>query len=152
MTTTDFATDGVLPNSPIEDPQNESGQPVSGGAPRRIKGLLFGFASVTVGLALGIWYVGVRIVSADEIGPATTTQGAFTKDSGTLYLQMASRGSKLDENSLRSLENRGFRAQVQARDEDHARILIGPFTTHAEMEEAQRKLQSAGVLAVETAY
>lgn len=138
MTTTDFATDSVVPNSPA--------------APRRIKGLLFGFASVTVGLALGIWYVGVRIVSADEIVPATSTNGPFTKDARALYLQVAGLGPKQGQDSVRSLENEGFRAQVQSRDEDHARILIGPFSTHAEMEQAQRKLQSAGVLAVETAY
>jgi len=144
MTTTDFATDRVLPNSPIEDPRNEPEQPASGGAPKRIKGMLFGFASVTVGLALGIWYVGVRIVSADEIVPSTNSRA--------LYLQVASLGPKQAEDSVRSLENEGFRAQIQARDEDHARILIGPFSTHAEMEQAQRKLQSAGVLAVETAY
>jgi hypothetical protein len=144
MTTTDFATDSVLPNSPVEDPRNESEQPASGGAPKRIRGLLFGFASVTVGLMLGIWYVGVRIVSADEIVPAT--------NSSARYLQVASLGPKQAEDSVRSLENEGFRARVQARDENHARILIGPFSNQAEMEQAQRKLQSAGVLAVETAY
>jgi hypothetical protein len=142
MTTTDFATDQVLPNPPIGDPRNESEQPAAGGAPR-IRGMLFGFASVTVGLALGIWYVGVRIVSADEIVPAT--------NSSALYLQVASLGSKQAEDSVRSLEDIGFRAQVQARDEDHARILVGPFSNHGELEQAQRKLQSAGVLAVETA-
>jgi len=111
MTTTDFATD-------------------------RVKGLLFGLASVIVGLALGIWYVGVRIVSADEIVPATA-----------LYLQVADLGPKADQDSVRSLENEGFRPQVMARG-----ILIGPFSTHAELEKAQSKLQSAGVLAVETAH
>jgi hypothetical protein len=144
MTATDFATESILPNSPTEDPQNESEQLASGGAPRRIKGLLFGLASVTVGLALGIWYVGVRIVSANEIAPSTHSRA--------LYLQVASLGPKPAEDSVRSLENEGFRAQVQARDADHARILIGPFSTHAEMEQAQRKLESTGVLAVETAY
>jgi len=144
MTTTDFATDRVLPNSPIEDPLTESEQPASSVAPRRVKGLLFGFASVTVGLVLGIWYVGVRIVSAEEIAPAI--------NSSALYLQVAGLGPKQDEDSVRSLENKGFRAQVQERDVDHARILIGPFSTHAELEQAQRKLQLSGVLAVETGY
>ena len=69
----------------------------------------------------------------------------------SLYLQVAGLGPKQDAGFVRSLQTKGFRAQVQARDET-ARILIGPFSTHAEMEQAQRKLQSAGVLAVETAY
>ena len=34
---------------------------------------------------------------------------------------------------------------------DDARILIGPFSSRVAMEQAQRKLQSAGVLAVEVA-
>ncbi len=51
---------------------------------------------------------------------------------------------------MKSLEAKGFGARLQDGDRaDSGRILIGPFSTRSEMALAQRKLQSAGVLAVE---
>jgi hypothetical protein len=68
-----------------------------------------------------------------------------------LYLQVAGLGPKQDAEFVRSLQSKGFHAQIQNPDNDNARVLIGPFSTHAEMEQKQRKLQSGGILAVETA-
>ncbi len=69
-----------------------------------------------------------------------------------LYLQVGGLGPKQDADFVRSLQSRGFHAQIQNRDAGNARILIGPYSTHTELEQRQRKLQSEGVLAVETAY
>ncbi len=73
MTTTDCATDIAMSASQSEDPQNETPLRESGGASKSLKGLLFGFAAtVTIGLLLASWYVGVRIVAADGGAPAST--------------------------------------------------------------------------------
>jgi cell division septation protein DedD len=178
MPTTECAIDAALPNSASEDlqdafPDRTASQKTS----KPLRGLLFSFAAtVTVGLALASWYVGVRIVSADEVAPSSATTStpvlaapvpppAATPASATetsmaeafwytvpptvLYLQVAGLGLKQDANFVRSLQTKGFRAQVQTRDDD-SRILIGPFSTRAALEQAQRKLQSAGVLAIES--
>jgi cell division septation protein DedD len=135
--------------------------------------LFFGFAAtVTIGLALAIWYVGVRIVAADEVAPPIQTIGApaistpplaatppvpATPPAPDLYLQIASLGPKQDGRLVRSLQAQGFRAQVEpgpaADDEariDEASILVGPFSSHAKLEQGRLKLQSGGILAVET--
>jgi cell division protein FtsN len=157
------------------------------GASKQLRSLLLGFAiTVTVGLALASWYVGVRIVDADEVTPGSATTAVpvtvpatvpasqapvataapppagssnslaetywSTVPSADLYLQVAGIGAKQDAGFVKSLTAKGFRAQLQGGDRaDNGRILIGPFPTHSEMEQAQRKLQSAGVLAVESA-
>jgi cell division protein FtsN len=136
-------------------------------------------ATVTIGLALASWYVGVRIVAADEVAPASTPTAAvavvaapaptpsapapvsensiaeafwYTVPPANLYLQVAGIGPKQDAGFVKSLHAKGFGARLQVGDKaDNARILIGPFSTRAEMEQAQRKLQSTGVLAVESA-
>jgi cell division septation protein DedD len=185
MPTTDCATNIALPDSQIPDAQSEdvpieAARRASNGASKPLKGLFFGFtATVTVGLALASWYVGVRIVAADEVALASTTTGSpvnvspaptpaaatpsVSEDSmaeaywysvppAYLYVQVAGLGLKPDADFASSLQAKGFRAQVQMRDGATTRILIGPFSTHAEMEQGQRKLRSAGLPAVETAY
>jgi cell division protein FtsN len=179
MPTTDCATDTALPNSQSEDSQSRSARLASHGAPGLLRGLFYGFAiTITTGLALTSWYVGVRVVAANEVAPSNKTTSevvkaaagpsraaappAATEDSiaeafwydvppAVLYLQVAGLGPKQDAGFVRSLLTQGFRAQVQARD-DKATILIGPFSTHVEMEQAQRKLQSSGVLAIAMAH
>ncbi len=179
MPTTDCATDRALPNSQSEDSQSGSARLASQGASGLLRGLFYGFAiTITSGLALTSWYVGVRVVAADEVAPSNKTasgpvraapvplraaaQPAVTEDSiaeafwynvppAALYLHVAGLGPKQDAGFVRSLLSQGFRAQVQARD-DKATILIGPFSTHVEMEQAQRKLQSSGVLAIDMAH
>ncbi len=206
MTTTNCATNMALPASQREDSQDEV-QPglnsgLTSGPSKSLKGLLLWFAvTVTVGLSLASWYVGVRIVAADEVStPAVSVRSAAPVPSATvtpapapvplpapvqatatlrpaqpmgqptvrgasmaeafwytvppahLYLEAAGIGPRQDAGFVRSLQAKGFHAQVQDGERtDNARILIGPFSTHAEMEQAQRKLQSAGVLAVEMA-
>jgi hypothetical protein len=185
MPTTDCATNIGLLSSQGEDVQNESVRRVSGGASKPVtskplRGLFFGFAAtVTVGLALAIWYVGVRIVATNEVVPSTMTakrsvnafpaptpavappavnEGSMAADywytvpPASRYLQVAGLGLTQDTDFASSLQAQGFRAQVQMRDGATTRILIGPFLTHAELEQGQRKLQSAGVLALETSY
>jgi cell division septation protein DedD len=183
MVTSDCATDTGLADSQIE------AQRPPDGASKPLKGLFLGFAAtVTLGLALAIWYVGVRIVAANEAVPSSTPIASSTT-SGTpgnspvpspaqsnvqktasaptpaavppavaappppdFYLQVEALGPKQDVRFVKSLQAKGLRAKILTGEKlDDARILIGPFSARAAMEKAQRKLQSAGVLAVEAA-
>ena len=159
--------------SEMLDPQTPSETVAGSGASKLLKGLLIGFAiTVTIGLALASWYVGQRIVSANEIAPVSkpaqvskppAVRPATPEDSmaeaywymGTpsreFYLQVASLGPAPDASFVKSLEAKGYRARIQSANQQDSCILIGPFDAHSSLEEAQRKLQSAGVLAIETA-
>lgn len=171
MPTTDCATDAALPDAASFDCHIEISESAPQGSSRSLRGLFFGFAAtMTAGLALASWYVGVRIVSADDVAPVRPSVTAETQTTSPpiqdpmaeaywytvplpqLYLQVAGLGAKQDAAFVRSLEDKGFRAQVRASPGDAGRILIGPFSTHAEMERAQSKLQSRGVLAIEAEY
>jgi cell division septation protein DedD len=178
MTSTDCATEIAAPDIPQNSAQNSAQDSQSDGPARPsaqasnpLKGVLFGFAAtVTVGLALGSWYVGIRIVAADEVTPSSRTSPAPVSPTPApppaaappaaapvavppeLYLQVAALGPRQDGNFVRSLEDKGFSAQIENKDNGSARILIGPFSSRAEMEQGQRELQSAGVLAVETKH
>ena len=178
MPTTECATDIALNHLqhselPDDHSQLESGGRTSDGASKPLKGLFFGFAAtVTVGLALASWYVGARIVSTDEAPsssnstplssrsaiPAPQTVPALKaapEPSVALYLQVGSIGPRQDASFVRSLDAKGYQVHRQARDgsqDGDSRILIGPFSTHSDLEQAQRKLESTGVLAIETAY
>lgn len=182
MPTTDCATDLELAELQSDDSQTGAARQPPGTSKSLKGLLLGFAATVTIGLALASWYVSVRIVSADEVASSSATISApvtsspapgpspiatansaedksiaeaywYTVPPADLYLQAAGIGPKQDASFVTSLRAKGLRAQVQAGDRaDNARILIGPFTTHVEMEEAQRRLQSAGVLAIETAH
>jgi cell division protein FtsN len=171
MPTTECATEIAQPNTQSDASQPDCTPPAAAQASRLLKGLLLGFAAtVTIGLGLASWYVGVRIVAADEIAPSSAPIAApalapravakdsmaetfwYTVPSANLYLQTAGLGPQQDAGFVRSLQAEGFKAHVQVGDEGHSRILIGPFPTQAEMERGRRKLQSVGVLSVETAY
>jgi cell division septation protein DedD len=152
-------------------PENAAGV----GASKLLKGLLIGFAiTVTIALALASWYVGGRIVAANEIvptgspaqvskplaAPPATQEESMAEaywynvrtPSSELYLQVASLGPTPDSSFVKSLEAKGYRARIQnAEKQDQSRILIGPFEARSSLEAAQRKLRSAGVLAIETA-
>lgn len=182
---TEIAPDAQSSDSPGPDSlsnalQVEAERQASGGKSKSLKGLLFGFAAtVTIGLALASWYVGVRIVAADEIAPSSTPapssaaptlaaepSGAadptaiaedaltdaywYTAPPADLYLQVAGLGPKRDEGFVKSLQAKGFPARIQTGDDTH--ILIGPYSSRAGLEEGRRQLQSAGVLAVEAAH
>jgi hypothetical protein len=114
MSTRDFATeiapDAQGSDSPGPDSLSDASQMVparraSGGKSRSLKGLLFGFAgTVTIGLALASWYVGVRIVAANEIAPFGTPAPSrapgpspVAAPPADLYLQVAGLGPKRDE-------------------------------------------------------
>lgn len=177
-------TDTALDNKQGESLQEESSHNVSSQSAdsqreaalwsrrssKPLRGLLFGFAAtVTIGLALASWYVGVRIVSADEVTssntpavvpPAATPATRLTSGSiaqayfvppTELYLQAAGLGSKRDAIFVKLLQAKGFQAKIDTRDEALANVLIGPFSSKAELEQGQRALESEGILAVETA-
>jgi len=155
MSASQCAPESGLANS-TEDLALPEPKAASAGASGLLKGLLIGFA-VTVGVALGLasWYVGERIVAANEVVPASNVvQGvAVAAPARELYLQVASLGPKPDSSFVKQMEARGYRARVQnANNSQDTRILIGPFAERSSLEEAERNLQSAGVLAIETAY
>jgi hypothetical protein len=120
--------------------QGETDSPSAApGASPLLRGLLIGFAaSVTIGLGLTSWYVGVRIVS-----PNPSTQ---------LYLEVAGTGPKRDPSFIRNLEAKGYRTRLQSVNPVDSRILIGPFARRGSLEEAQRELEAAGVFTVEAAH
>jgi cell division septation protein DedD len=181
MSTTECATDPDL--------AERQGDPPAEPAPAKPrKNVLVGFAAtVTVGLALAIWYVGVRIVDANEAVPASTAASTQAKVSATpvtpalqppaaattskheqttlapappppnLYLQVAGLGPRQDATFMKSLAAKGYRASMiesagGTTDQDDRRILIGPFVGHRSLEKAERKLESAGVLALEVTF
>jgi hypothetical protein len=155
---------------------------LSEGASRRPRGVLIGFAAtVTIGLGLAIWYVSVRIVDAHETVPVSTVvvtparlstsqsapplqaaPAAPEVASATpppplpdVYLQVAGLGPRQDTNFVKGLEAKGYRVRVvteSASSEEDNRILIGPFVGQSALKKAERRLQSAGVLAIETAH
>lgn len=152
MTSTDCTSDIAL-NDRGED-QIQPAEGISEPGSKPLKGLFFGFAAtMTVGLALTSWYLGVRIVTSAEVSPAARTVTSQKPESAAapatqpaeLYLQVAGLGPKRDASFVRALESKGFHAEVRP-----AGIMIGPFATRADMEQAQLKLRSGGVLAIET--
>jgi cell division septation protein DedD len=176
MPSIDCATDTELVDS-----QGVAAAHAPDGDSKPLKGLFYGFAAtVTIGLALASWYVGVRIVAAQETVPQSTAPVAppsppapapsvaapaqneqsmaeafwySVPPPDDLFLQVAGLGPTEDTGFVTSLQAKGFHAQIRTEDRlDNARILIGPFSTHADLERAQRKLQSAGVLAIEAAH
>lgn len=136
MSTSECATDPDLAE-PQDDPSAEP-------APAKPRNnVLFGFAAtVTVGLALASWYVGVRIVNANEAVPVSTAVSTPAKVSGTpiapalqppgsvttskheetvppppppppnLYLQVAGLGPRQDASFMKSLVARGYGARM----------------------------------------
>jgi cell division septation protein DedD len=180
----------------LAEPQPDLVASPSEVASRHLKGLLIGFgATVTIGLALASWYVGVRIVDANETvpvsaaaapvsqtpaAPASQTPAAPSAQTAVgpspqeqamaeaywhkvppppdLYLQVAGLGSYKDSSFVKGLEAKGYRAHVvmsaneSTANQQGSRILIGPFVGRSSLEAAARKLQSAGVLAIETVY
>jgi cell division septation protein DedD len=146
-------------------------QGVATDASKLLKGLLIGFAAtVTIALALASWYVGVRIVAANEAIPASNPAPAsqppaiipaaqpdskpanfwdtVAGSAPAMYLEVASLGPEKDSSFVKRLQKRGYGARVEATaNHGDGRVLIGPFSARSELEEAERKLRSAGVLA-----
>jgi hypothetical protein len=177
MSTSQCATEPGLADSSLV----QSASPQD--SPRLLKGVRIGFAAtVTIGLALASWYVGVRIVNANEAVPASTVSTTISTSQPApapqppalagptaqpvppppeLYLQVAGLGPRKDAIFVRGLEAKGYRARVivsttvsttESTNQQDSGILIGPFAGPSSLEAAQRKLQSAGVLAIETTY
>ena len=170
MPTTDYATGIAPPDLRTDDSEMEAPPRPYAGAPKPLRGLLFGFtATVTIGLALASWYVGVRISLGPTPGSTSVPlpsppAASAPQDSMAqaywykvppprLYLQVGGLGPRQDAGFVQALQAQGFAAQIQlSSKDDNRRILIGPYSTRAALEQEQRKLQAAGVPAVETAY
>jgi len=150
--------------------QSEAAKGARGERSRPLNGVLVGFAAtMAVALGLASWYVGVRIVAADEAVPplsaarpavisaasSATSEGALAEafsytvpaPKPDTYLQVAGLGPRKDVKYVKWLHTEGFHAQVDSANEEV--ILIGPFSGRAQLEKARRKLQLAGVLAIE---
>ncbi len=149
----------------LADQQVDLVQGVATGASKLLKGLRIGFAAtVTMALALASWYVGLRIVAANEAipvsrplpvphPPAANFWDTVAGPTPALYLEVASLGIEEDASFLKSLQGKGYRARIKgAANQESGRILIGPFSARSELEEAEHKLRSAGVRATETAH
>ncbi len=138
--------------------------------------------TIAIGLALGVWYLHQRIVMPGQSGSGSSTTIASAQSSAPLpqgsawlnvntanppalplesqqyvppvhlYLQVGGLGIKEDTVFANLLLDQGFHAQVQMRDGKTTRILIGPFSSQAELEQAQHRLHSVGILAIETPY
>jgi len=133
-------------------------------ASRLLKGLLIGFAvTVTIGLGLTSWYVGSRIVAANTLPPPSLHLPAITPPEPSdavvqpalpaLYLQVAGLGPVRDLSFVQRLDAQGYRARVErAATQADTRILIGPFAERSSLEEAEHRLQSQGVLAMEAVH
>ncbi len=167
MPTSDCVTGLASSDAPMEeyaameDAQMEPTPGTLDGASKRLRALFFGFAAtVTLGLALGSWYVGLRIVAVNQAVP-THASSAGRENSALvpvppappagLYLELAGLGPAQDAGFVKLLEAQGLHAR-QSGDQHNARVLIGPFLTHNEMEQVQRTLQSAGVLTSEASH
>jgi hypothetical protein len=184
MSTSQCATDPDLADPPAEPAPTD----LQGASTPR-KSVLVGFAAtVTIGLALASWYVGVRIVAANEAAPVSTALNTSAIASASpvapalqppavavpskqedvpaippppdLYLQVAGLGPREDASFVKKLAAKGYRARIiksttqgeGATNQEDSGILIGPFVGKRALEKAERKLQSAGVLALEVTY
>jgi cell division septation protein DedD len=167
MSTTGCATPTAPPDS-----QNEAIERPSNRASKRLKALLTGFAgTVTIGLGLAVWYVDLRIVATPPKTSTSTLAPAAPKTASAplpampvpapvpapqageadLYLQVGGLGRHETAWYLKSLRANGFQAEAQSDGEtDATKIMIGPFSSHAELEKARRELKSVGMLALET--
>jgi len=159
MSTSQCVTDPGLAESAPEGAL----EPAS--ASRLLKGLLIGFAvTVAIGLGLTSWYVGSRIVAANAPPPPTMNHLPAIKPPespaptlqpppAALYLEVAGLGPRRDLSFVQRLDAQGYRARVErAATQDDTRILIGPFAERNSLEEAERRLQSQGVLAMEAVH
>ncbi len=140
--------------------------------------VFFGFGSaMALGLALAGWYVGGRILDAEqtpaqnelsvtiaaaekhvpEVQPQTVVEPVrpveVVPPAPQLFLEVAGLNAKQDARFVKKLHARGLPALVDAgTDHDARRILIGPFADRQALEKAQSKLQVFGVLALERSY
>lgn len=172
MTTTGCAT-SVAPDNLQEQLQGGPEQPSPEQASRPLRGIFFGFAAtVTVGLILTIWYLGVRIVTAGEVPQPSAAQSSAASaaisagpppsparpveltplSQPALFLQTAGLGPRQDAAFVRLLKTKGFQSQIQKAGGRESRIVVGPFASRGDLEKAQRKLQASGILAIETTY
>ena len=142
--------------------------------------VFFGFGSaIALGFSLSGWYVGGRILVADQtpttaasaVAPATSpvvspqepVQQATlppapvpqveTPPTPQVFLEVAGLGAKPDALFVKKLHARGLPALIDSgTDHDARRILIGPLPDRDAVEKAQGKLQALGVLALERSY
>lgn len=129
--------------------------------------------SMALGLSLAGWYVGQRILVAQQtapvpsataivtvaqqasavVAPAQPTQTPASGPAPQKFLEVAGLGAKQDARFIRKLESKGLRARIDVDAQTNIRcILIGPFSDREALETAQDKLDSLGILALERSY
>jgi sporulation related protein len=139
---------------------------------RKTRGVFVVFATmVTVGLALGGWYVGNRIMAAEGTQASSAPQ-AVTNEvleapkaiveapraapqellplAADYYLQIAALGASQDQRYVKQLQTKGFQVRLETAAADHeAQILIGPYSDERALRRAQTRLAATGILAME---
>jgi hypothetical protein len=146
MPVTDCPSEPSLAESALSDRELEVSAAKSATRSKPLKGLGIAFGiTVTVGLALAIWYLSSRIVSGDKGVPSAAPQTAeipsLTVPSVERYRQNAGLGSKHDAGFALAPESRGFRSQI---DPAPIRARLLP--------QSQLTLRSTGLLGIETVY
>lgn len=139
--------------------------------------VFLGFGSaMALGLSLAGWYVGVRILAAEQTTAETAAAtSAAPVQAGSvpmpvqqaappmaemapqpaprIFLEVAGLSARQDARFVRQLEAQGFTARADVDTESNVRrILIGPFGDEQSLEAAQKKLQVRGILALERSY
>ncbi len=144
--------------------------------------IFFGFGgTMALGLSLAGWYVGGRILVAEQTSPAapetvpaltqTVSQPAqgppvamasvrqevavpsVVPKAPEKFLEVAGLGAKQDAVFVKKLQAKGLHTRIEAASgTDSRRILIGPFDDQTALDKAQRKLEAQGILALERAY
>ena len=126
-----MSTSQCAPESGLADQPVDVAQGVATGASKLLKGLLIGFAAtVTIALALASWYVGVRIVAANEAIPASSPAPAsevpavapaenfwdtIAPPAPALYLEVAGLGAEKDASFVKKLEKKEERLSSEDR-------------------------------------
>jgi len=139
---------------------------------RKTRGVFVVFATmVTVGLGLGGWYVGNRILAAEGVqansAPQAVTNEALEASkpiaaaaepapqelrplAADYYLQIAALGAPQDLKYVKQLQSKGFQARLEtAAGDREAQILVGPYSDERALHRAQTRLAGTGILAIE---
>jgi len=151
-----MSTSQCVTDPGLADTAPEGASELASTSSRLLKGLLIGFAvTVAIGLGLTSWYVGSRIVAPNVVAitPPKPPAPIIQPPPVELYLEVAGLGPVRDLTFVKRLDAQGYRARVErAATQQDTRILIGPFAQRTSLEEAERQLQSQGVLAMEAAH
>jgi hypothetical protein len=153
---------------------NEPAHPGSDPVAKLRTRIFYGFGgTMALGLSLAGWYVGGRILAAEQPVPAKAAVTANQPAIQTVpaadvpqkalelpnlpapekFLEVEGLGVKQDALFVRRLRAKGLHARIEIGPGwDSRRILIGPFEGQSAVEKVERKLQMQGILALERTY